>query len=748
MFAHKINIQPVGNVVSPFRIVVALLIAISMCDCGRPDPAVTKTATQSIDGQIDKSRRVNSIKESIDWITSGGDQAGTYYSPLAIINDRSVNELGFAWDYALGTSRGLEATPIVVDGMMFASGNFGRVYALNAVTGNEKWTYYPDIDGQWARYACCDAVNRGLVVWKGRVYVGALDGWLHAIDAKTGKRIWKVDTLIARDQHQPYTLPGAPLIAGNLIVIGNAGGDFKGVRGYISAYDLESGTLKWRFFTVPRDPKLGPQDQPHLKSAVMTWDPKQRWEFGGGAAVWDGMSYDPDLHLIYIGTGNASPYSTREEGQHRGDDLYSASIVAIHAETGQMAWYYQTVPGDEWDFDSTQKMILADVPVGDVIRRVLFQAAKNGYFYVLDRVTGELVSAEKFAFVNWTIGLDPKTGRPTISPDAEYLKGPKLIAPSMAGAHSWQPMSYDKDTGLVYIPTIEAAMVYIDTDRRPSGLIEGSFTVAGIFPEGYDPKGMSSLFGPLPALKDLAKANPAVAANSRGVLRAWDPIRKRIAWEHALQTAWNGGVLSTAGNLVIQGDATGVLTAYTADSGQVLKRIETGTSIMAAPMTYEIAGRQYLAVMAGYGGATGLSYAYPSNTAAYKYGNAGRIIVLTLGGKDVPRPTEFADRTLTQIPQSEGTAQGIAHGEILYNRFCARCHIFGRGVLPDLRRLSVATHQLFYEIVLHGLYQSNGMARWDDVLSRSDAEDIHAYLVNQTRDASAELLERPRSKHP
>ena len=300
-------------------------------------------------------------REPDQWLTLGGDWTGAYYSPLKDIDAGNVGRLGFAWDYRLGTNRGQESTPLVIDGVMYATSNFGRVYALDAATGRELWKYDPRMDGQWARYACCDAVNRGLAAFDGRLYVGALDGWLHALDARTGQLVWKVDTVIGRREHAPYTFSGAPLLAGDLVIVGSAGGDFAAARGYVSAYDLKNGELRWRFFTVPRNPADGPQDQPHLEAAVKTWNPAHRWDAGSGGTVWDGMAYDPTLRLVYFGTGNAAPYNSYVGGRHTGDQLYAASIMAVHADSGALAWYYQTVPGDRWDFDSTQKLVLADI---------------------------------------------------------------------------------------------------------------------------------------------------------------------------------------------------------------------------------------------------------------------------------------------------------------------------------------------------------------------------------------------------
>jgi quinohemoprotein ethanol dehydrogenase len=667
---------------------------------------------------------VVACKPAGDWPAAGGDVSGAYYSSLTQINTTNASKLGFAWEYALNTKRGLEATPLVINGTMYTSGNWGRVYALDAATGRQLWTYDPGVDAQWGRYACCDVVNRGVAVGKGRVFVISLDGYLHALDAATGHLVWKTDTLNGRgpaDFH--YFSSGAPLIAGDALIVGNGGGDFKGARGSIAAFDLETGKFRWRFFTVPGDPAKGPQDQPHLKTALETWDPGYDWSTGGGASVWDGLSYDPELKLVYFGTGNPSPYVIGKDAP-QGDELYAASLLAVHVESGELAWHFQEVPGDGWDYDATQKTILTTLGK----RKVLLQAAKDGYIYVLDRATGELVSAKPFAFVNWTRGLDPKTGRPVRNPFADWTKDPKLIFPAMTGAHSWQPMSYSPSTGLLYIPVIDAAMVYVNTEDRRAGLIEGNFNLVGFMPEDYDPQGLSGLFGPLPPMSEINKG-VAHPLQSRGVLRAVDPMTGRVAWEQA-GSLWDGGILSTAGNVVVRGDAAGKLTVYAADSGKILQSIDVGTSIMAAPMTYTAGGEQYVAVMAGYGGGT-LFMPYPEGSAARTRGNAGRIVAFKLNGTAVPKPPLHEPEPFPKPPAREGTPATIAAGEVLYNRFCGRCHVFGAGLLPDLRRLSAPTHQLFYEIVLHGAYSAKGMARWDDVLTRADAEAIHSFLVDQ-----------------
>ena len=704
------------------------VLALGLGACQPDRGTATAPAARTPPAAIDAARLARAATEPDQWFTTGRDGGGTYFSPLADINAGNVARLGFAWEYRLGTRRGLEATPVVVDGALYTTGNFGRVYALDAATGRELWKYDPEVDGQWGRYACCDANNRGVAVWQGRVYVGALDGYLHAIDAATGKRLWKVDTLPARGPKTPYTLSATPVIAGDAIVVGSAGADFDGARGYVAAYDLATGAFRWRFYTVPRNPKEGPQDQPHLVAAVKTWDPRHRWESGAGGTVWDGISYDPELKLVYVGTANGAPYNIKEGGRRGGDDLYSASIVAIKAGSGELAWYYQVTPGDTWDYDTTQKMILTDLDLGAGPRKVLMQASKNGFYYVLDRASGELLSAKNFTYVNWTKGLDPKTGRPTPSAAGDYTKSAKLLFPSNAGAHSWQPMSYDPQTKLTYIPTIEWPMVYLDTADKPAGLIEGFFTVQALLPADYDPKALKSLYGQLPSLEQLGRGLPPT--KSHGFLRAWDPIHQRLAWEVPTVTHWDGGVLSTAGGLVYQGDAAGNLNVYKADDGKKLASIALGTGVMAAPATYRVGGVQYVVVMAGFGG-NYVNYPVTSDMVAYHRDNEGRVIALRLDGGAVPLPPELPDVPFPQPPPHEGSAAQVATGEVLYNRFCGRCHQLGRGILPDLRRLTPEKHQIFYDIVLNGLLVAKGMGRWDDVLSRADAEAIHAYVVDQ-----------------
>lgn len=716
------------------RVLTLMSLMLVLAGCGIPNTD-SHRYTPGSTGSIDFARLAKADTEPDHWFTGGRDAGGTYFSPLTDINERNVARLGFAWQYDLGTSRGQEASPIVVDGVMFAVGNFGRVYALEAATGLQRWVFMPQLEMQRARYACCDAVNRGLAVWKGRVYVAALDGYLYSLDANTGRPIWKTDTLVGREQNIPYTSSGAPVITQDAVVVGNGGGDSPGVRGFVSAYDLQTGDLKWRFFTVPRDPTIGAQDQPHLLEAVKSWDAQHPWKAGAGGSVWDGLTYDAKTDLVFMGTGNGYPHNAhamRNGSQTNGDELYACSVIAVHASDGSLAWYYQEVPSDQWDFDADEKFILATLPIDGTRREVLLHAPKNGFFYVFDRVTGKVLRASNFTFVNWTRGLDPETHRPIPNPAADYTRGPALVWPATYGAHSWQPMSFNPRTGLVYIPAMEMPNVMIDVSQQKQGG-DDEFAVRGLLPGEYDPKTLSRE-GTLPSLESLRKHTPTGPITPQGTLIAWDPVREKAAWRIPGATWWDGGVMSTAGNLVFRGDAHGFLNVYTADTGKLVKTIDVGTSILAAPITYRVRGEQYIAFMAGYGGAGGFVFA--PETAAYKYGNENRIVALKLSGTPVPKPPETPDVPFERPTTPRGSAERVQRGETLYRRFCARCHVFGRGLLPDLRRFSATgSEELFYQIVLNGAYQSLGMGRFDDALSRADTEAIRAYLLDRAWDA-------------
>ncbi len=669
-----------------------------------------------------------------DWRIAGGDTDGTYHSPLRLINEANVNRLGFAWQYDLGTRRGQEATPVVIDGVMYTSGTWGFVYALDAATGRELWRFDPHVAGQAGRNPCCDIVNRGVAVSEGRVYVASIDGVLHALDAATGRQVWQADTII--DHTMPYASTGAVLIANGAAIIGNAGADMEhgGVRGYVSAYDLRTGAFKWRFFTVPPAPGK-PPETPDMALAAKSWSAERSALLPGGGTVWDGMAYDPALNLVYIGTGNAAPYDPRLLGPDNGDHLFAASIVALDASTGRMAWYYQTTPRDRWDFDAVQKFVLADLPMDGDLRHVIMQANKNGFFYVLDRKTGALLSAKPYSLVTWAKSVDVKTGRPVPAEAGDYFTGPKNVYPSWAGAHSWPPMSFDPTTRLVYIPVIDAPSVWVDLQHNHAAVkyLDGFFTTNGIITDdSYDAASLKPLFGDVPDLRTLQAGRRGKLV--REMLRAWDPVAQKTVWEVETSSGmrdYDGGVLSTAANLVLQGRGDGELCIYAADTGKSLKVIQTGSHIMAAPMTYAVHGVQYVAVQVGYGGTAMSVGPIPPQSAALRYENVNRILAFRLDGGAVPMPPRRVDPPFAKPPAQTATRAALRRGEIKFTEQCSRCHVFGPSVTPDLRKLSTEVHAAFNAIVLRGVLAPAGMGRFDDVLSRADADDIHAYLIDQ-----------------
>jgi quinohemoprotein ethanol dehydrogenase len=699
-------------------------------------------------GAVDDQRLHHAAAEPGQWFTVGRDSQGSYYSPLDQINADNVTSLGFAWEYRLGTYRGLEATPVVVDGVLYTSGIAGRVYALDARTGQKIWTFDPDNNPQSMRYPCCDVVNRGVAIKNGLLYVASLDGRLFALDASTGKIKWSVDTIV--DHARAYTITAAPQLTKDLVVIGNSGADMGrgGVRGYVSAYDLKSGRFRWRFYTVPIISENNPS--PEMVAAEKTWDSKRDPRVLGGGTVWNGTAYDVDLNLVYFGTGNAAPDDQPDRSPNGGDNLYAASVIALHADTGRMAWYYQTVPGDKWDYDDVQSFILEDLRINGQLRKVIMQAAKNGYFYVIDRKSGQVISAKPFTHANWSKGMDGHF-HPIANPEADYAHEAKLVFPSYEGGHSWQPMSYDPKTGLVYIPVLDAPMIIgeLKNTHSPVTWRDDAFGHYVLFPEShFDRAAAEATYGKLPAFDVL---DPHTGRSIvRTFLTAWNPVTQKAAWVQPLfdgSITMEGGVTSTAGNLVLKGTSTGELRIYAADTGKLLHTIETGTAIMAAPATYMVAGVQYVVVMAGYGG-DGISSHPPSESAALRYDNEGRILAFRLGGApEVPRTAKRVIAALSPPPPREGSVTDVAAGGKLFNMWCWRCHTPGAVLIPDLRRMEdgIGRLETFKQIVLSGVLAAGGMERFDDTLKAHDVEQIHAYLVDQAHQLYAQ--EHSRAKN-
>jgi quinohemoprotein ethanol dehydrogenase len=548
---------------------------------------------------IDDATLKSAGRNGADWLTYGFTPGETRYSPVNQINSGNVKRLGLAWFYDLGAGGGgQEATPLVSNGVIYGITNWSVVFAVDARTGKERWRWDPEVNENAVRPSiCCGVVNRGLAIYQGLIIAPIIDGRLQALDVATGKPVWEARVAYSQDE---YTLTIAPRIANGKVIVGVSGGDHP-KRGFFDAYDALTGRRLWRFYTIPGDPAK-PFESSAMRRAAETWDPNA-WKLGGGGAVWDGIAYDPDTDLVYAGTGNAEPWPEEFRGVKGKDGLYACSILAVHASTGELAWHYQTVPDDTWDFDSVQQMMLTELTINGRPRKVIMQASKNGFFYVLDRVTGEFISAEPYAKVNWAKGVDPKTGRPIVNPGARYGHEPVTIFPSAGGAHNWSPMSFNPSTGLVYI----------------SGNTASSWTFASVdqFEAKTDRTSNNGLVRPMPMPREnnlpVIGPEPLPGTGSRGALIAWDPVKQQIRWRMPGGGGIGGGTVSTAGNLVFQVINDGRLLAYSADKGEKLLEIQTGLkSGMGPPITYQLDGKQYVALMGGIG--TVIGNAGPQNS--------------------------------------------------------------------------------------------------------------------------------------
>jgi alcohol dehydrogenase (cytochrome c)/quinohemoprotein ethanol dehydrogenase len=666
--------------------------------------------THKTPADVDGKRIIDADLEPGNWMSHGRSYSEQRFSPLTQITDRNVKDLNLTWFYNLDTDRGQEATPIVVDGVMYLTSAWSKVFALNAATGALLWQYDPRVPREWGVNACCDAVNRGVAVWKGRVYVGTLDGRLIALDARSGKPAWETLTI---DPAFRYTITGAPRVFKDKVVIGNGGAEM-GVRGYVSAYDAATGKMLWRFYTVPGDPGK-PFESPALERAAKTWT-GQWWKFGGGGTVWDSIVYDPDLDLVYLGVGNGSPWDRNVRSPGGGDNLYLSSIVALKADTGEYVWHYQETPGEMWDYTACQQIILAELRLGGSNRRVILHAPKNGFFYVLDRATGALISAKPYTPINWASDIDLTTGRPVESPAARYAgKNPAIVVPGPLGGHNWQPMSFSPQTGLVYIPVQQIGLVYkSDEAFAPSKLANnyGIDVVAAAMPQ--DP----------PTRK-------AVLDSLKGSLVAWDPVNQKAIWSVDRLGPWNGGTLSTAGNLVFQGTAAGNFEVYSADKGDKLWSFASQTGVMAGPVSYTVNGEQHVVVVAGWGGAFPLT----SGEVSFKSGpvkNVSRVLAFKIGGKAKLPPLHVSDQPKSTAPAPTADAATVRSGEALYQKYCAVCHgdsAVSGGLVPDLRYSRMLTSDAWFNVILGGELSKAGMVSFAGEISRKSAADIRAYVI-------------------
>ncbi len=540
-------------------------------------------APRPVDANVLKAAGTANDAMPGSWLTYGLTQGETRFSPLKLINTSNVGQMGLAWSVELGAGGGAqEATPLMWNNTIYAITTWSVVYALDARNGKQLWRWDPELNQPgMRRRMCCGAVNRGIAISNGMIFVPVNDGRLVALDALTGAVKWETRVAYPQDW---YSLTMAPRIAGNKVVLGVAGGDHP-IRGFFDAYEIATGKRAWRFYTVPGDPSKGFEDETQ-RAAAKTWG-GEWWKWGGGGSVWDGMAYDADTNTIFAGTGNAEPWNEKFRGKKGVDNLYTCSIIAVDADTGKLKWHYQTVPNDNWDFDSVGQLMLADLKIKGRTRKVIMQAPKNGVFYVLDRLSGEFISAAPFVQINWATGFDEKTGRPFANPAAFYDKTPVRIYPPGAGAHNWAPMSYNPATGLVYLPASYGSYIFQAADEVTEA------------PGGHH--GLSFSRSAAPPIEPKPLIGPEPMEGQNRVLEAWDPVNQKLVWRVAGGGNSGGGTVTTASNLVFQVVGDGRLMAYSADKGEKLLEIATNKTASAPPITYVVDGKQYLAFMAGLG---------------------------------------------------------------------------------------------------------------------------------------------------
>jgi quinohemoprotein ethanol dehydrogenase len=644
----------------------------------------------------------------LNWPGPGGQPDENGYAALTAINSGNVGKLGLAWYLDLPGEQSLEATPLAVNGVIYFTGSFAAVYAVDANSGKLLWKYDPEIwKSDPGSMSSGLSVNRGAAYADGRVFSATKNGHLLALDAKTGKLLWDVDTIGAKTM---YSITGAPRAFKGKVIIGNSGSDF-GMRGYVTAYDAATGKQVWRFYTVPGSPEQN-QGDPAMDLAAASWTGNY-WRTGTGGAVWDNITFDAELNRVYLGTGNAAPYDPKVRSPGGGDNLYTASIVALDADTGKYAWHYQINPMDSWDYDCTQRMSLAELTINGERRKVLMQAPKNGFFYVIDRRNGKLISAGKIGKATWADHIDVPTGRPVEQPNIRYETGEVTIWPGTLGAHNWQPTSFSPKTGLVYVPLMQLGARFYKGPPQPGEVSFGGMSITNL-------------------LKD--------ADDGKGFLLAWDPVAQKARWSVKHPYMWNGGTMVTAGNVVFQGTADGYFSAFDATTGKQLWRFNAGLGIIAAPSSYTVGGRQYVSVLVGYGGTSAIFGQLLH--AGWRYGaQPRRLLTFALDGKAVLPPSpppSFAVHALDD-PALEISPTDIDAGRNIYTFTCGVCHglsaVSTGGTGPDLRESAIALKlDTLSAFLPTGALLSRGMPRFGQ-LSPEQVRLIHVYIRSSAREA-------------
>jgi len=723
---HGAGLRVGFGAMKPCRLLLATLFVLTLAGCGRSTSHAP--APPAPGAPVDAARLRNAAAEPHNWLMDGRTYDAQRYSPLKAIDENNVGKLGLAWYYDLDEMRGVEATPLVLDGVLYNTSAWNITTAHDAVTGKLLWRYDPEVPREWGRYACCEPVARGLALWGHHVIIATLDGRLISLDGKTGEPAWSVQTF---DKDWPYSITGAPRVFDGKVVIGNGGADL-GVRGFVAAYDADTGKEVWRFWTVPGDPAKGPDGAASdsvMAMAAKTWT-GEWWKLGGGGTAWDSIAYDPDLGLVYIGTGNGSPDAWRHRSPQGGDNLFVCSIVALDVKTGEYRWHYQEVPEEAWDYTCTQSIVQAELTIDGVKRKVLMHAPKNGFFYVIDRQTGELLSANNFVPVTWADGIDMKTGRPRINPEAQYNLDPVLVAPGPGGGHNWFPMAFNPETGLAYFPLYEHWFVYaLDPDFKPK-----KFRSNG---------GWGGYSGD--ALKKRMELSKKIPELEKTALVAWDPVKQQPAWKVPLPRHGNGGVLTTAGNLVVEGTTRQTFAIFRATDGKLLWEMPVQTAPVAGPITFMAGGEQYIAVNAGWGGGAaqverGIGIA--QNRAP------GRLLVFKLGGTAQLPPLAEAP-PVPDPPPLRATEDEIRRGAKLFADTCSRCHgVLAVGGVKDLRQMTPEAHSQWNDIVLKGVRTQKGMASFASLLSEADSNAIHAYVISRAHEDWGRLSQHPDADAP
>ena len=655
-------------------------------------------------GDVSNQRVLEGAQSGENWFLKGGRFDGQHYSPLAQVNDENISDLGLEWAADLPTLDGISTTPIVIDGVIYMSGAYSVVFAVDAKNGEILWTYDPEVQDAFAdhpRLSWIARINRGVAVWGDSVFATTADCRLIALDAQTGKRRWTKQTC---SSEQGYSISDSPYVGGGKVFVGNSGSESpRKNRGYVSAYDAESGDLAWRFYIVPSDDPAE-NDTPELKMAAKTWSGDTLATVGGGGHNWNEMTYDPVSNQLFFGTSGSNRYAYALRSPEGGDNLFLSSIIAVNADTGKYNWHYQTVDKDSWDYNATMNIVLADLRIDDKNRETVLIAPKNGFHYALDRHTGELLTAGKFSKVNWASRINMETGRPVYDPAGDYFNAPGgesiLIWPNYWGSHSWNPMAYHPELNLSYIPVVDLPSLMNKVKDKNEDVIM-----------------MTEVDG---------------RPHAPGKLVAFDPATQSIRWsvEHALP--YNGGLMATGGNLVFQGNADGRFIAYAADSGEQLWSVQTGSAINAAPASYSIDGTQYVLIPIGAGG--GLQYLYPQMHSTSESKGPTRLMAFSLEGQArMPEVTPGVP-SLPEQPDLVASAETIESGKALYAGSCMFCHgadgvtRFG-GSVPDLRFATAETHATWHAIVVGGSKSDKGMPAMDDI-TLEDSEAIRSYILS------------------